>query len=190
MAIDKVERFAAVINKTANKKVKEFEAQAEDFLTREVKNLEDEFALKLENRLSFESDRINSATNREITSFENESKKKISEKRMQIRSEIFRSVREKTQAFVQSEKYGEFLKKSVASLLTEVGEDAVIYARECDIDEVKAIAPGVEVKASDEIELGGLFASDKEGTYFVYDTLDSRCEEQFENFLSVADLSV
>lgn len=190
MAIDKVERFTAVINKTADKKVKKFEAQAQEFLEREIASLEDEFEKKLENRLHFETERIRSTANKEITSLQNASKKEISKRRSEIRREVFEDVKTRLNAFTASNEYNSFLKRSIDSVISSLGDDAIIYACERDLDAVKKLANNHEVKVSDEINIGGIYASNKNATYYIYDTLDSRLDAQFDNFLSVADLSV
>ena len=188
-----MERFSALINKTADKQVKKYEAAAAELFEREAAALETELAQKLESRLKFETERISSATNREISALESNARLMITRRRQEIAQKVFCEVEKRLEAFAASSDYDAFLSASLASLCAELG-NCRVFCRQADVERVESLCskqPGVTgVFASGEIVLGGLFAVSEEGSVVARDTLDDRLEACRERFLSIADLSV
>ena len=143
-------------------------------------------------------------TNREISKIQSDAANKAAdyeaEKRlslMKIRNElsnnVFSEVSKKLEAFVLSEKYPEFLKKSAENLKEVIGEEIVFYVREDDMkyaDILQKTAKNAEVKESATIHFGGIFATDKNETLRADDTLDSRLKLEEKAFFENADFKV
>lgn len=189
---DKIERFTEVINKTAEKQCKKIMKQTESFKEKEFHELEIESENELKNRISFEVSRIATETNKKISLLQTESKKKVSQVRDEITKSVFEKAKERLVTFTETQEYDALLDICIKNLIEEVGENAVIYVRKEDTEKAEKIAKSIsaecEVKVTQEIEIGGAFASNKEESVFVYDTLESRLESQKEKFMASSGL--
>ena len=191
---DKIERFTEVINKTAEKQCKKIKKQTEAFKEKELKELEIESEKELKARIDFETGRIATETNKQISFMQNESKKKIAKVRDDITKSVFERVRAQLVSFSQTKQYCAFLEKCIADLCAQIGEEPVIYVKKEDEEKAKEFAKAnstaFEVRLTDKILLGGAFASNKEETVFAYDTLDIRLESRKEEFMASSGLTI
>lgn len=191
---DKIERFTEVINKTAEKQCKKIKKQTEAFKEKELKELEFESENELKSRIDFEIGRIATETNKRISLLQSESKKEIAKVRDEITKNVFEKVRESLADFVKTEQYKVLLEKSFAGLCEETGNGTILYVRKEDEETANEYAktnPAVSaVSVTDEISIGGAFASNKEKTVFAYDTLESRLEGLREAFMASSGLTI
>ncbi|MGN1417941.1 MAG: V-type ATP synthase subunit E [Acutalibacteraceae bacterium] len=190
---DKIERFAEVINKNAEKQCKKIEKQAEDFRKKELADLEKQCENELNNRLLFEKSRIANETNKKISALEGESKKQISLKREEILKSVFSSAKKQLCEFTESDAYYPVLENSIRKLCDEIEKNVIIFVREKDVELAKKTASllgcVLSVNAADDIKIGGAYACNEEQTIFVYDTLDARLENQKEVFMRESGLA-
>ena len=189
---DKIERFSEIINKNALAQCKKIEKQTEKFRKEQLRELETKAKSELDSRLEYEAQRITTQKGSKISALISESRKNLAAKREEITACVFKKVEERLSAFAESDAYLPFLKKSIEALVCEVGEGAVVYVRKADLEKCRAFSvDGVErFEESSKIKLGGTAASNKAGTVFAVDTLESRLEEQREAFKQKADLSI
>lgn len=190
---DKIERFAEVINKNAEKQCAKIEKQAAQFLKKELSELETQSKKEFETRLAFEKSRIKNETNKSISALESQSKKKIANKRDEIMNSVFSKAKSRLVALTKSDKYYDILHSSIEKLCKEIEKDVTIYVSADDLELAKKAAVDFscinEVLPSDEIEIGGAFASNADKSVFVYDTLDARLESRKEVFMSTSGLA-
>ncbi|MGN0468992.1 MAG: V-type ATP synthase subunit E [Acutalibacteraceae bacterium] len=190
---DKIERFAEVINKNAEKQCKKIEKQAAQFRKKELADLEKQCENELNNRLLFEKGRISNETNKKISALEGESKKQISLKREEIMNSVFSSAEKKLCEFTESDAYYPVLEKSIKNLCDEIEENVIIFVRQKDVALAQKAASllscVLSVNVSDDIRIGGAYACNEEQTVFVYDTFDARLENQKEVFMSESGLA-
>ncbi len=191
---DKIERFSEIINKNALSQCKNIEKQTEKFRKEQLKDLESKAKAELESRLEYEAQRITTRKGSRISALVSQSKKNLAKKREEITSSVFEKVNEKLAAFTKSADYVSFLRKSITSLVAEIGDGAVIYVRESDLPlcrEKLADIKGVAAfEKSGDIKLGGASASNAERTVFAVDTLESRVAAQRELFKERSALSI
>lgn len=189
---DKIERFSEIINKNALAQCKKIEKQTEKFRKDQLKELESKAKAELEGRLEYEAQRITTQKGSRISALASESKRNLAAKREEITACVFKKVEKELLKFTESADYPNFLKKSIESLVGEVGENAVIYVRKADLELCRGLsADGVlRFEESSKIRLGGAAASNEAGTVFAVDTLESRLEEQKDIFKEKADLSI
>lgn len=189
---EKIERFAEVINKSAATRCKRLEKQTEKFRKSQLSLLEAQEKKELSARLSYEVQKIQTETNSTISALTAQSKQRIVAKRDEITAEVFALCEERLKSFVKSEEYKSFLQKSISNLLCEVGEDGFVYVRECDTELCKKMFEGKSVTflKGEDIKIGGAYASNKEKSVFVSDTLEGRLSEKREAFMAFSGLSI
>lgn len=191
---DKIERFSEIINKNALAQCKKIEKQTEKFRKEQLKDLESKAQAELQSRLDYEAQRITTQKGSRISSLNAESKKNLAKKREEITAAVFEKVRERLSQFTKTADYEAFLRKSIVSLVEEIGDGAVVYVRESDLPLCKEKLSDIKgVKAfekSEKIRLGGAAASNVEKTVFAVDSLESRIAAQRELFLTQSSLSI
>lgn len=189
---DKIERFSEIINRNALSQCKKIEKQTEKFRKEQLRELESTAKTQLKSRIEYEAQRITTQKGSRISALISESRMRLAAKRGEITGCVFKKVEEELMKFTLSPAYSDFLKKSIAALLEEVGEGAVVYVRKADMELCRGLSiNGVSrFEESGKIRLGGAAASNEDGTVFAVDTLDSRLEEQKELFKERADLSI
>lgn len=191
---DKIERFAEVINKNAQAKCKKIQKSAEKYRKERLKEIETQSAKELDAKLKFELDRISSETNGAISSFQSENKLKIVARRDEITAQVFENAEKRLVSFAASSEYDAFLERSVKAITENFDGAVIIYARKADIEKVKALCEKdvkvKEVKESDKIKIGGIFASDENETVFADDTLEERLAAQKEWFMLSSGLAI
>ncbi len=191
---DKIERFTEVINKTAEKQCKKIKKQTEEFKNKELSELMLQSESELKKQIEFDVGRIARNTNGQISAFQSESKKKIAAVRDEIKDSVFEKAAGQLLEFSKTEQYGSFLQKSIVSLCDEIGSNAVIYVKSADEEKAKEIAKSIsneaQVKVSDEIKIGGAYASNPEETVFAYDTFETRLQSQVEPFMASSGLII
>ena len=191
---DKIERFSEIINKNALAQCKKIEKQTEKFRKEQLKDLESKANAELQNRLGYEAQRITTQKGSRISALNAQSKKNLAKKREDITAAVFEKVKEKLVSFTKTDSYESFLRKSIAALVEEIGNGAVIYVRESDLALCKEKLSDIKgvgaFEKSDKIKLGGAAASNAEKTVFAVDTLESRIASQRERFLAQSALSI
>lgn len=191
---DKIERFSEIINKNALSQCKKIEKQTEKFRKEQLKDLESKAKAELEGRLEYEAQRITTQKGSRISALVSQSKKNLAKKREEITASVFEKVNSKLASFTESEAYVSFLKKSVAALVEEIGDGAVIYVRESDLplcrEKLSDIGGVSAFEKGENIKLGGAYASNAQKTVFAVDTLESRVAAQRELFKERSALSI
>lgn len=191
---DKIERFAEVIDKSAQKQCKKTTKKAEAYRSKELESLTTQSEKELKARLDFETHRLASETNRQISLLHAESTKKAFETRSSITDKVFAKAKEKLEEYAKSDAYAVLLEKSIISLCESIDGKVVVYVRKEDEETAKQIVSNnglcADVKSSTKVEIGGAYASDEDENVFVYDTLEMRLESQREVFMTTSGLAI
>lgn len=191
---EKTARFAEIIGKSANKKCKAIRKKTEDFRTSELKNIEEKSEKQLQSKLKYEIRRIETETNREISSFNAESVRKTVEVRNEITDKVFKAAEKELISFVSSSEYIELLEKSILKLYESIDGFVYFFVRKEDEEKARLFVEKNnllgEVRISDKIRIGGAFACDENESIFAYDTLERRLEEQREVFMESSGLAI
>lgn len=191
---DKLERFAEVINKNAQKKCKKIEKEAAALHKKQIATLEKDIAERSRNVFSYEVTRLQTQTNREISALQRESQLKLNERREQITAEVFEKARRQLADFTKTPEYDAYLAKSIEQLLQAIDGKVTVYVRAQDKQKAEKITAdldcGAVVEVSDGIELGGAAAENESKTVFADNTIEQRLEMQKEVFMAQSGLSV
>ncbi len=133
--------------------------------------------------------RANSSFRREMSRLDYELKKSVLTHRNNLITKFFADTEEKLEAFVKSEEYPAYLKRSLEKIRASIALDSatLIYARECDIDTVRTLT-SCEVTADNSIKLGGLRALCRHKNVLCDVTLDMALEDEKRLFTTRAEL--
>lgn len=138
-----------------------------------------------------ELDRLNEENNIGFSELEALEKKKLLDRRTQITDEIFQRAEEKLKNFVESKDYLDFLKRSIAEIKNNIGENAIIILRPEDKkleSELSAIC--YQIKYDSNIKLGGCKGENTTDGFIADDTLEARLEEEKIRFYKTSGMTV
>lgn len=190
---DKLERFAEVINKNAMAQCKKIDKQTAKLRKKQLAEIEAEISGETDKKLSYETERLRNMTNREISALKQESTRKLHSYRDEITESVFRKAEERLVGFTKSEAYDSYLYECIRQLTAAVDGKLTLLVRECDVEKAKKYAselsPESEVKASQEIRIGGACALNENETVFADNTLEESLEKQREVFMTESGLS-
>lgn len=190
---DKLERFAEVINKNAMAQCKKIDKQTAKLRKKQLAEIEAEITGETEKKLSYETERLQNQTNREISALRQESTRKLHTCRDEITETVFRKAEQRLVEFTKSEAYDAYLCECIRQLTQAVDGKLTFLVRDCDVEKAKkmvgSISPESEVKASADIRIGGACALNADETVFADNTLEESLDKQRELFMTESGLS-
>lgn len=187
MYAEKAEMFRAAIDKQADEEIarstKEIrakknaagKAKAEHALAEALSQVRAE---KSANEMRFK---------KELSRCEFETTKAVRAHRKKLIDEFFEELRGDLEEFAGSEKYEDFLKRSLAKAERELGGNFVVLAAAKDVSRVKKLTNRA-VRTELTIMLGGIGALDEEKGLYADYTLDSALESEREAFTDKSEL--
>ncbi len=191
---DKLERFAAVINRDAAEQCRFIEKQTKSLEEKQLKEIEKQSKAELEASMNYEIAKIRQQFNREISSLKSESRKRRVAHREKLTDEVFALAKERLVSFTGTPDYEQFLKKSVKELLNDLGEGCILLVRKEDeaiIEKIKQEGKLLfTVECDSQNSLGGLKGISVDGLTRIDDTLQTRLDSQRDEFSSSCSLSI
>lgn len=187
MYAEKAEMFRSAIDKQADEEIarstKEIrakkdaagKAKAEHALAEELSKIRAE---KSANEMRFK---------KELSRCEFETTKAVRAHRKQLIDKFFEELRGDLEEFAKSEKYEDFLKRSLAKAERELGESFIVLASANDVERVKKLTKH-EVRTELTIMIGGIGALNEEKGLYADYTLDSALESERETFADKSEL--
>ena len=160
-------------------------------ITDEIKEIEEKELKKAEAEIIED---VNNMVNRQLVSMKNkiiveishkelEERKKVSLRRKEIMKEIFKECRQKLVDFTSSKKYTEALKEyalQISKVLLE--SDTELFVKEEDLKYAKLIEKSFgrkcNIKASDDIIIGGIRGYSASRGLIADETLDAKLKDQ------------
>lgn len=124
---------------------------------------------------------------KELSRCEFETTKAVRAHRKKLIDEFFEELRGDLEEFAGSEKYEDFLKRSLAKAERELGGNFVVLAAAKDVSRVKKLTNRA-VRTELTIMLGGIGALDEEKGLYADYTLDSALESEREAFTDKSEL--
>ena len=124
---------------------------------------------------------------RELSRCDYETAKAVRAYRKELVDGFFEEIRSDLKAFSESEKYVDYLKKSLEKSYDALGKRCVILAAPRDVDKVREICEN-EVRADNTISLGGIGALDEERGLFCDLTLDKALDDERAAFSDKKEL--
>ena len=124
---------------------------------------------------------------KEISRCEFETTKAVRAHRKQIIDDFFEEIRGELVEFAKSEKYDDYLKRSLSKAESELGGNFVVLAAAKDIEKVKQLTSH-EVRVDNTIMIGGIGALNEEKGLFADHTLDNALSSEKEAFTDKPEL--
>lgn len=189
---ERLTAFLKTVTEFADAECSELEYKAQKFKDENIILYRKNAEQKNKEYIQYETNRILNNVNSRISSYEAEKKSDLISLRTSIADKVFDEVRTKLEKFTQSDEYEAFLIKSAKELHNEMGESTIIFIGEKDVDFTQKIKNCVncEIRVDNEITIGGLRATDKDGLVMADDTLDARFNEAQKNFMANSDLKI
>lgn len=192
---DKLERFAAQINRTAEKSIQKIEKQTEKLSSTALSTIREEAQQEFDARKAYEQTRLMRESNHMLAQKAAELKKHAADHRESIVARVYEEAEAQITAFTKTDAYLPLLKSCIESLALSFPQgDACVFVRGEDAaaaKEICAALPGVkEVCVSDEIKLGLAFAQSADGSVRIEDTFESRLAADRARFLATCKLSI
>ena len=192
---DKLERFAAQINRTAEKSIQKIQKQTEKLSSTALLAFREEAKQELDAQKTYAVSLLERESNHILAQKAAELKKKAADHREEIVSRVYADAETQIRAFSETAAYTQLLKDCIAGLVKSFEQkDVKIFVRAADeavAKEICAALPGVgEVCVSDEIKLGLAFAQSADGSIHVEDTFESRLQADRNRFLATCKLSI
>lgn len=191
----KASNFLEAINKYAEEQRTQIQREVDDFKKEELEKAESEVLNDAFQLIQAEMAEMKTLISSDLSKKEMEGRKVLLEKRNQIEDEVFKKAEDKLIQFVKSKKYPTLLKryaKEIAEVLNEPG--TIVYVKKEDLsfsDIIKAEFPmGCTIEISDNIIIGGIYASNEDMGMVADESLDSKLEEQRTWFAENSGLKV
>ena len=192
---DKLERFAAQINRTAEKSIQKIEKQTEKLSSTALSTFREEAQQDLDAQKSYALSRLERESNHILAQKAAELKKKAADHREAIVSRVYEDAQAQILSFTKTPAYQPLLKACIEALAQSFpAGDARVFVRAEDEKAAKDICTSIssvfEVCVSDEIKLGLAFAESADGSIHLEDTFESRLAADRARFLSTCKLSI
>lgn len=187
----KAAQFMGAINKEAEAQYQKIKQETDEFVALEIEKAREAAKINAKAVAKAEVSKISERSNTDTYKNRTRLIMDIVSKRKETANKVFDKALEEIKKFTCGDDYAEFLKKSVQSIKNAIGDDAVIFIRPEDEkfkDALMSICGGVEFDKS--IKLGGCKGASKKNSMRADDTLDSRFEQQKQEFYSYSGLSV
>ena len=193
--VSKTDNFLQAIEKYAEEQRSKLKTEAEEFQARELNIAEEEGIKEAYDLVQKEMADIHTEISGQISRAESENRKRIFERRREIEDEVFEKAKNKLIEFTNTEQYGSMLVKSAINIShTLNSDDVVLYVRECDLKYKKKLKDffggSCEIKASDNIRIGGITGLSQSMGLIADETLDTKLEYQREWFHEHSGLTI
>lgn len=189
------EAFADAIRKMAKEKCKSINDETEFIKNQRTEAFEKDAQARCKSNIKYETARIRSDKNKSVSLAKEEAKKELSSLRNELTQKVFSAAKEQIKSFTDSDKYLEYLVKSVEEIYKDASESTVYYLSEKDLkhaDDIKKALKNdsLTFEKSREIVLGGVKAHDKESGCLYDNSLDVKFDEQKEWFIENSGLKI
>lgn len=187
----KAEQFIRSINAQADKQYNSIKRETDEYVASELRKARIAAKAAAKNAAKLETSKLSEQSNTDSYKSRTQLIMHIIEKRNSITDEVFSKAENRIREFADSEDYLPFLKKSVQSIVSAIGEDTVIFIRPDD-EKYKPELIGLckDVQTDPDILLGGCRGVSSSAGMRADDTLDSRLSEQRQLFYEQSGLSI
>lgn len=192
---EKLERFSAQINRTAEKSVQKIQKQTEKISNTQLEQFRAEAQEELDERMAYAEGRLQRDANAAVARQAAARKQQAAEHREQIVDDVFSQAKAKIRSFCETQDYLPLLRAGIEALLQSLGQSgAKVFVRAADVDAATAIVqsvdPSAEVQADSENTLGLARVESADGSVCLSDTFESRLAAARAQFLKDCNLSI
>lgn len=189
---ERAEKFFRAIRRDASRRRKEITQQIDAYIAAETEKAEAEAQRTADDRVKYESDRIQAQTNSRLAKATTETSAHLAACRNEITRQVFDQAKAKLLAYIQTPDYLTWLSQSFDSMASMLGAGMTVYVCPRDLPALKKLQAekGVDcqLQADENIVIGGLRAENNAKT--ADDTLDGRLADQEDWFFQNAGLSI
>lgn len=182
----KINGFIKSITDVAEQKRARIDAETDDILASEKKQLELAAKKAADEYYRVKSAGVKLAAGRRISESSAEYRKKVFERRNEIERTVFSGVEKRLAEFTESEEYKEFLLESARRITAEFDGGTVTFLlRSEDMKYAELLCgefDGARVQEDSSVRIGGLRARSASKPLLVDDTLDGRLKQQTRFF--------
>ncbi len=190
---ERLDIFLKSITDYADTQVKKLEKTAETQMQKEIIAYKKQATESMRANTNREISKIQSTAAGKAADYESEKRHALSHLKSELSNEIFEDVTKKIEAFVNSEEYPDFLKRSAESIKEVIGNEVIFYLRASDMkyaNILQSVCENAQVLQNNKIHLGGIFATDKLETLRADDTLDSRLKQEEKTFFENPEFKI
>lgn len=187
----KMGMFKENVNKQADEEIALLTAKIRDQKSAAGKEKEEAEAREALSQLRREQTAFEQRYKRELSRCDYETTKAVRTHRKELVDEFFEEISRDLKAFAESEKYGEYLERSLEKARKALGEKCVILCAPRDIEKLEKLCKNKsknEVRADSTIMLGGIGALDEEKGLFCDFTLDKSLDDERAAFSDKKEL--
>ncbi len=193
--VSKTDNFLRAIEKYAEEQRNKIKSEAETFKEKELTKAEEEGLREAYSFIQHKMASIKTEISRELSKAESQSRREIFIRRMEIADEVFKRAEDKLIQFTKTDKYADFLKKSVRETAKYLkSDDVIIFVNENDMrfsEDIKSsFGNQCEVRPSEDITIGGISAQSRKLGLIADETLDTKLSEQREWFCENSGLHI
>ena len=188
---EKAAKFLEAINLDAKKRCDKIKQDVDRYVASELQKARELAHEDVKSLKKSELDRLNEQNNSDLSEHEAQETKSLIDRRTEITNDIFERTGKKLHDFAESGKYLVFLKSSIESLKAAIGSEATIILRPDDKKyeaELKSLCTAI--KYDNNIVLGGCRAENLPAKLIADDTLETRLNEEIQNFYKNSGLSI
>ncbi len=182
----KINGFIKSITDVAEQRKARIDAETDDILASEKKQLELAAKKAADEYYRVKSAGVKLAAGRRISESSAEYRKKVFERRNEIERTVFSRVEKRLAEFTESEEYKEFLLESARRITAEFDGGTVTFLlRGEDMKYAELLCSeidGARVQEDSSVRIGGLRARSASQPLLVDDTLDGRLKQQTRFF--------
>lgn len=192
---EKANSFLKAINRYAEEQRNQIKNELNLFRQAELERVESEVLSDAYTLIQKEMSQMRSSIASEISRREFEGRKTLFQKRTKITDEVFEKAKQKLIEFTQTDEYISLLEK-YASLISKTlnKNGTVLYVRKQDLEYAERIKKAYDkdcsVKASDTIEIGGIYGVNTKMGVIADESLDSKLQNQHEWFAENSGMSL
>ncbi len=187
MYAEKAEMFRAAIDKQADEEIARSTKEIRSKKSAAGKAKAEHALAEALSQVRAEKNAFEMKFKKELSRCEFETTKAVRAHRKKLIDDFFEELRGELIEFAKSEKYDDYLKRSLAKAENELGSEFVVLAAAKDTERLKKLTTR-EVRTERTIMIGGISALDeKKGLYADY-TLDSALESEREAFTDKPEL--
>lgn len=184
---EKAEMFRAAIDKQADEEIARSTKEIRARKNAAGKAKAEHAAAEALSQIRAEKSSHEMKFKKELSRCEFETTKAVRAHRKKIIDGFFEEIRGELEKFAGSDKYDDYLKRSIAKAESELGGSFAVLAASKDVERVKKLTKH-EVRAELTIMIGGIGALCEEKGLFADYTLDSALEEEREAFTDKPEL--
>ena len=189
---ERLTKFLRSVQDFADSECSALEYKAQSFKDENINEYTEIENKKSKEYIEYETSRIKRDVNCKLSQYESQKKSALVSLRNELSQKVFDDVTAKIKNFTSSDKYLDFLLKSVESIKEFSNDKIEIHLKKEDLKYGEKLKNAVSctIIEDNSIILGGIKASLNNGTLSVDDTLDKRLLLQKDEFIKNSNLEI